>query len=177
MRLLLLLLFAGSFLTSFGQFTVKDSLNEAENRFHSPRKAAAFSAILPGAGQVYNKKYWKLPIIYAGLGTAGYFVYTNNQSYRLYRNALIAELDTDPETVNQTEYNTSQLNQLQETYHRWRDLSIFAFAGIYILQIIDATVDAHLFYFDVSDDLSLVILPSFPISIQNKGGLSLVLKF
>jgi len=177
MRLLLQLLFAGSFLTCQCQLTAEDSLKKDESRLHSPRKAAAFSAILPGAGQVYNKKYWKVPIVYAGLGTAGYFIYTNNQSYRLYRNALVAELDTDPTTANLTEYDTSQLDQLQETYHRWRDLSIFAFAGIYILQIIDATVDAHLFYFDVSEDLSLAILPSFPISIQNKGGLSLVLKF
>lgn len=160
-----------------GQSQPADSSTTSASKTHSPRKATLYSAVLPGAGQVYNKKFWKVPIVYAGLGTAAYFVQTNNKSYQRYRKALVATLDDDPNTINDTGYSSSQLDEFQEFYHRWRDISIMAMAGVYVLQIIDAHVDAHLFYFDVSEDISLSIHPSLPISAHNKGGISLVLKF
>jgi len=160
-----------------GQSQPADSLATSETKTHSPRKATLYSAVLPGAGQVYNKKYWKVPIVYAGLGTAAYFIQTNNKSYQRFRKALVADLDEDPNTINDTGYNSSQLDELQEFYHRWRDISMLALAGVYVLQIIDAHVDAHLFTFDVSEDVSVTIHPSLPMSAQNKGGISLILKF
>jgi hypothetical protein len=164
---------------SSGQLTNPgDSLKTGkEERFHSPRKATILSAVLPGAGQAYNRKYWKMPIVYAGMGTAAYFIYFNNQQFQLYKDALIADLDGDPNTVNTIGFTTSQLDQLQETYRRWRDLSWFALAGVYVLQIIDANVDAYLFYYDVSDDLSLRILPSAVMAARPNAGLTLTLKF
>lgn len=129
---------------------------------HSPKKAAIMSAILPGLGQAYNHKYWKIPIIYAGMAGLGYVVKFNNDYYQRFRKAYVYRVDGDPLTVDayEGEYTESNLNTLQEFYHRNRDLSIIGCAAFYVLNIIDATVDAHLYYFDVSDDLSLKINPS-----------------
>jgi|SRR5690554_308182 len=144
--------------------------------FHSPKKATIMSAILPGLGQAYNKKYWKIPILYGGFALTGYYLNDNLKNIDKYKQAYIAETDGDPSTVNPTQYNTVQLNQLIDRYKQWRDLSYIAFAVIYALNIIDANVDAHLFYFDVSEDISLNWAPYLSPERNQGVGLSLTLK-
>ena len=144
---------------------------------HPPRKATIMSAVLPGLGQAYNKKYWKIPIVYAGIGTCVYFIVENGKSYRRYRDALIAVRDDDPNTVNTTQFNGSQLDQLQDTYRRWLDLSYVSLAAVYILQIIDANVDAHFFHFDISDDISLNWSPNINFAPTGSTGISLNIQF
>jgi Family of unknown function (DUF5683) len=151
-------------------------------KFHSPRKAAIFSAILPGLGQVYNKKYWKLPIIYAGTFGLIYSFQFNQLRYTKYRDAYKYRIDGDANTTDNYvgRYSDESLNTLQKYYHRYRDLTVIGFAALYALNIIDASVDAHLFTFDVSDDLSMHIQPTLihTASInQYTTGLSFQIKF
>jgi hypothetical protein len=140
---------------------------------HSPRKAAIYSAVLPGLGQAYNKKYWKIPLVYIGFGTIGYFIHWNNDNYQLFRIGYQHLTDGNPETqdylkieaVRRNNYDLSNpnhynnlrtaLQRQQDYYRRNRDLLIISFVGFYGLNIIDASVDAHLFDFDISDDLTL----------------------
>jgi hypothetical protein len=140
---------------------------------HSPRKATIYSAILPGLGQAYNKKYWKIPLIYIGFGTIGYFVHWNNDKYQLFKTGYQHLTDGDPETqdylkieaVRRNNYNLDDPNQLnnlrtglvrqQDYFRRNRDLLFISILGFYGLNIIDASVDAHLFDFDISDDLTM----------------------
>ena len=149
-----------------------------EGDLHSPRKATIYSAVLPGLGQAYNKKYWKIPLIYIGFGTIGYFINWNNENYQLFKTGYQHLTDNDPETqdylkieaVRRNNYdldNTTQFNNLrtalsqqQDYYRRNRDLLIISFIGFYGLNIIDASVDAHLYNFDISDDLTLNWQPS-----------------
>jgi hypothetical protein len=149
-----------------------------EEEIHSPRKATIYSAVLPGLGQVYNKKYWKVPLIYIGFGAIGYFINWNNENYQLFRIGYDHLTDQNPETQdylkieavrrnnynldNPTEFNNlkTALSRQQDYYRRNRDLLIISFVGFYGLNIIDASVDAHLFDFDISDDLTLKWEPS-----------------
>lgn len=127
---------------------------------HPPKKAALMSACLPGLGQAYNKKYWKIPIIYAGFGGLGYSFGFNHSYFKKYRNSLRGRLDNDPNTIDfYPQYSDDDLVTLKQYYQRWRDLSLIGMAALYTLNIIDASVDAHLFYFNVSDDLSLRASP------------------
>lgn len=151
-------------------------------KYHSPKKAAAFSAILPGAGQVYNKKYWKLPIIYAGFAGLAYSFQVNNTKYVRYRDAYKSRIDEDPNTVDAyiDIYSDDQLVTLFEGYHRYRDLTLIGGTVLYVLNIVDAAVDAHLFTFNVSDDLTLSIHPTLintAGSKQYNTGLGLQIKF
>lgn len=122
-----------------------------------PKKAAIMSAALPGLGQAYNKKYWKIPILYAGFGVAAWYLRDNLQNIQFYRNELIA-ITNDP-TLDPTGQLRQQFQANMDLYYEWRDLSYIALAAIYILQIVDASVDAHLFYFDVSEDISMRVKP------------------
>ncbi|MFL5763125.1 MAG: DUF5683 domain-containing protein [Bacteroidia bacterium] len=133
-----------------------------QKKYHSPKKAALFSAVLPGAGQVYNKKWWKVPIIYAGGAGLAYSFQFNQSKYIKYRTAYKYRIDNDASTVDNYVgvYSDDNLNTLQKYYHRYRDLTVIGFAALYTLNIIDASVDAHLFTFDVSDDLSVNIHPT-----------------
>ncbi len=162
-----------STLTDAADIQVKD-VNVLE---HSPQKATIMSALLPGLGQAYNKKYWKIPIVYVGMGTCVYFIRDNNKNFQYFKDAYIAELDDNPTTINETLYSASQLDEIQETYRRWRDISYMSLAGVYLLNLLDANVDAHLFYFDVDEDLSFHILPYTLPSAGVKAGLSLVVNF
>ncbi|MCH2199997.1 MAG: DUF5683 domain-containing protein [Flavobacteriales bacterium] len=144
---------------------------------HSVRKATLLSTFVPGAGQIYNKKYWKAPIVYAGLGTAIYFIDDNTKNYRKWRDNLIAEEDGDPNTVNTTGLSSSVLRENMDLRRRWLDLSYIALAGVYVLNIIDAHVDAHLFHFDVSEDLTLIIHPSVIPSYSVNAGIGLTMNF
>jgi hypothetical protein len=153
-----------------------------QKKYHSPKKAALFSAVLPGAGQVYNKKWWKLPIIYAGAGGLAYSFQFNHSRYVKYRDAYKYRIDDDAGTTDPYVglYSNDDLNTLQKYYHRYRDLTVIGFAALYALNIIDASVDAHLFTFDVSDDLSMNVHPAL-INTANSNryttGLGLTVKF
>lgn len=135
------------------------------------------SAILPGSGQAYNHKYWKMPIVYAGMGTCAGFIIYNNQKFHHFLDAYVAETDGDLSTINETNYSASSLLEIQDSYRSWRDLSYICLAGVYILQIIDANVDAHLWYFDVGDDLSLMMYPSVIKTDQMNNVFSISLQF
>lgn len=178
-RICLLALFSIFTLAYYGQYTVDLNITEGEKEegVHSPKKATIMSAALPGLGQVYNKKYWKVPIVYAGLGTCAYLIDFNNSQFQTYKNALIAELDGDSLTVNTSGFSANQLDDLQDTYRRWRDLSWVCFGAVYLLNIIDANVDAHLFHFDVGEELGMSVLPYFSPSIHVNTGVSLYLNF
>ncbi|MCA1764599.1 MAG: DUF5683 domain-containing protein [Cryomorphaceae bacterium] len=126
---------------------------------HSPKKASILSAVLPGAGQVYNKKYWKVPIIYGGFAVAGYFLNDNLKQIRIFKEGFQAENDGNPNTENTTGFSSPQLVDFIDQYKTWRDWSYVAFGIIYILNIVDASVDAHLFHFDVSEDISMNVAP------------------
>lgn len=119
------------------------------------------SAVLPGLGQVYNKKYWKIPIIYGGLATAGYFMKINRDAYLELKEAYIAEVDTDAATISHFNLPAEGLLSYMEFYRTRMEICYIAMGMLYVLNIVDATVDAHLFTFDVSDDLSLRIMPEF----------------
>jgi hypothetical protein len=143
----------------------------------APSRAAFYSAILPGLGQVYNKKYWKVPLVYGAMGTSLYFYFDNNKKYNQYRDAYKRRLAG----FNDDEFQYLDDNRLisaQRFYQRNRDLSLLITAAFYILNIVDANVDAHLMQFNVSDDLS-VVPDVYPNDInQNPNvGLTLNLKF
>lgn len=144
---------------------------------HSPTKATIFSAVLPGAGQVYNRKYWKVPIVLGGLGVAYYFVDRNTTEYTRYKDAYIAITDNDPNTVDEFNgvYSASAVLDVANTYRKWRDLSWICTGAVYILNIMDAAVDAHFVRFDVGEDLSMAIQPSFELAAQGAVGLGVSL--
>ncbi|HTF05216.1 MAG TPA: DUF5683 domain-containing protein, partial [Bacteroidia bacterium] len=113
------------------------------------------SALVPGLGQIYNKKYWKLPIVYAGMGGTLYGVLWNHKYFKYYRNCLRARYDDDVNTIDPLPlYPDDVLVTYKNYYQRYRDLCFIGMAAVYTLQILDAAVDAHLFYFDVGPDLS-----------------------
>ena len=125
-----------------------------------PKRAALFSAVLPGAGQVYNRKYWKVPIVYSALGTAAFLFQYNNKQYHKFLTGYQQRIDTAlDETIFDENTATDVLLQYKNSTRRNRDLSVVIFLAVYGLNIIDATVDAELSDFDVSDDLSLKISP------------------
>ena len=171
---------------SVNTFSQSDTVKVDKNKnkkaiYGEARKATIMSAIIPGLGQAYNRKWWKVPIVYAGLGGFGYLFYTNQQNFSFYGKNLKAENDGDPNTINETKYNSDQLLTLKSEYRRYRDLGVIGCAIIYVLNIVDANVDAHLKTFDVSDDLSLELKPysnfySFNNSYGLQTGLSLNLK-
>jgi len=169
-RLIFLLILAGIVLGGklFAQVENKqrDSLfveNQGDSiivdtSYHDPRKAVVYSAILPGLGQIYNKKIWKAPIVYAGFGTFIYFIDRNQRYYFDLKSKL---LDPDYELKYfDGVYTDDQLKLGMDTYKRWRDLSIIGTFGFYVLQILDATVDAYLFDWDVDENISLKIEPA-----------------
>ena len=156
----------------------KDSLS-SQSRIRSNR-AALFSAVVPGLGQAYNKKYWKLPILYAGFGTLYYFISTNNSEYQKYKTALLYRSDLDSTTIDQFfRYTNNDLTIRKDFYRRNRDLSYILAGVLYTLNIIDAYVDSELMDFDVSDNLSLHTSPTLfqsPGQVA-KAGLMLTLTF
>lgn len=151
-----------------------DSLNWRMR--HSPRRATLYSAILPGAGQIYNRKYWKAPIVWGGLGLSIYFIQRNTREYERYRDGYVALVDDDPTTVSEFEGSNAQsVRDVADTYHKWRDMSFLAVTAVYILNVVDAAVDAHFVRFDVGKDLSLNVAPSPLFAGQAAAGLSLAL--
>jgi len=160
-----------------------DSIYVDEAQFSRPKKAAYLSAALPGLGQAYNKRYWKIPIIFGAFGTIGYFIGWNNNKYQQYRNAYLLkksfpleELDDDL-AINISEDN---LKRGLDYYRRNRDLLMILLVGVYVIQILDAHIDAHLMEFDVSDDLTFRVEPGFEsqsLWTSKQYGLKLTLNF
>ncbi len=156
---ILLLVFLFENQTVFSQkvsnpIKAKDTLKSAEIDPLRPSKAAFYSAILPGLGQAYNKKYWKIPIVYGAIGTSMYLYLDNNKKYNSYRDAYKRRLAG----FNDDQYqflDDSRLIQAQRFYQRNRELSLLFVIGFYVLNIVDANVDAHLIQFNVNDKLSL----------------------
>ena len=145
----------------------------------NPKRALWLALVIPGAGQAYNRKYWKLPIFYGGFVGCIYAMTWNNQMYHDYAQAYMDIMDNDPTTqsynnflhlgatitsANEERYKNI-FKQRKDRYRRWRDLSIFTTIAVYALSVIDAYVDASLSDFDISDDLSLHIAPTV---ISNK---------
>jgi hypothetical protein len=132
---------------------VKDTLKSKDIDPLTPSKAAFYSAIVPGLGQAYNKKYWKIPLVYGAIGTSLYFYINNNKKYHSYRDAYKRRLAGYSD--DQYQYlDDSRLIAAQRFYQRNRDLSLLVSVGFYILNIVDANIDAHLTQFNVSDKLS-----------------------
>lgn len=161
----------------------KDSIRQKKivNKaiYSSARKATIMSACLPGLGQIYNRKYWKAPVIYVALGGIGYWGVTNHVKYKYYSDNLRYANDDDPNTINSTLYSNDQLITQKRYYRKYRDYAIIVGALVYLVNIIDANVDAHLKTFDVSDDLSLQFKPYSTFDYNNnlQAGLTLKLKF
>lgn len=152
---------------------------QMQTQEHSPKDASIYSAVLPGAGQYYNEKYWKIPIIYVGLATALYTANQNQNDYNTYKKAYQYRTDDNPNTIDSyiDQYTDSNLLTLKNNHRNNRDLAYLISIGIYLLNIIDASVDAHLFKFNVSDDLSLAIQPQIMHGIENTPALSLKLNW
>ena len=167
---------------------VVDSLVKIENPINplSPAKAAFYSAVLPGLGQAYNKRYWKIPIVYGGLATGIYFYSNNNKEYNRYRDAYKSRLagfqtdefyfDTQANKLTSPRVTTDGLERGQKFYKRNKEISLLVTLGIYALNIIDANVHSHLKQFNVDENLSLV--PHFKINeIDRRSNLGLTLNF
>ncbi len=143
------------------ELVVKDSLiQKQEVNPLAPSKAAFYSAVLPGLGQAYNKRYWKIPIIYAGMATGVYFYLQNDKDYTRFRDAYKRRLAgyTDDEFWGTGEtplVSNDRLIDAQKTLKRNKDLSIVVTVAFYLLNIVDANVDAHLKQFNVNEDLSV----------------------
>lgn len=135
---------------------VQDSVNFEDINPLSPSKAAFYSAILPGLGQAYNKSYWKIPLVYGALGTGiGIYSY-NNKNYHRYRDEFKKRLaGTNLESSKYNYLTDAQLISAQKQFQKQRDLSLIVTVGLYILNIVEANVDAHLKQFNVNDNLSL----------------------
>ncbi|RYJ40037.1 hypothetical protein NU08_0793 [Flavobacterium anhuiense] len=157
-QLILLFLFLG-LTTIFAQeknkIVLKDSLKSETIDPLRPAKAAFYSAVLPGLGQIYNKKYWKLPLVYGAIGTSTYFYIDNQKKYNLYRDEYKNRLEgkkSDSEFL--ARLSESQLTTAQKEYQRYRDLSALFIVGFYVLNIIDANIDAALSQFNVDERLA-----------------------
>ncbi len=160
----------------------KDSIPEIYKKIWvpNPAKAVWLAALFPGAGQIYNKKYWKLPIIYGGFVGCVYALTWNGQMYSDYSQAYLDIMDNNPNTnsfmdflpegydiSDRMDFYKESFRKKKDFYRRYRDLSIFCFIGVYLISIIDAYVDAELSDFDITKDLGMKIEPAI---IQNSRG-------
>lgn len=162
---------------------------------HSPRKAAMYSLAFPGLGQAYNKQYWKMPFVYAGLGASVFFLIQNNNRYNDFLDPFLNSYDLTTGLVKKEITPTKlidvyvasqgqvrgltldQITRAKDTYRRWRDLNIIIIAGVWALNAVEANVSAHLLTFDMSDDISLRLSPDLqfsPLSSMPAWGVSAV---
>lgn len=137
----------------------------------NPKKSGLYSAILPGSGQFYNRQYWKIPIIYVGVGVAGYFIADNLKQYRHWRQIYIARLQGD--RSDNLPYSDGDIKTLQDSYNKYLNMTVLLTAVGYTLQIIDAITFAHLKNFDISRDISMRMAP---VATPQGIGLGLVLQ-
>jgi len=163
---------------------VEIGLDTLQNKVFKPNPARVvwMAAIIPGCGQILNKKYWKLPIVYGGFMTMAYFISWNSSHYNSYKNAYLDILSNDPAATSyldvlpkgatvadmggMTNY-TNILKNKQDAFRRYRDLSVIMTIGYYALTIVDAYVDAQLYDFDITPDLSLHLQPTL---LENRFG-------
>lgn len=138
------------------------------------KRAMWLAIVLPGAGQIYNRKYWKLPIIYGGFVGCAYALRWNNMMYKDYSQAYMDLMDNDPNTQSYNkflylgnqidnsnkEYYQKLFKNRKDRYRKWRDMSVFAMVGVYLISVVDAYVDASLSEFDISRDLSMKVSPA-----------------
>ena len=156
-------------------------MDSVQVKKHNP-KTATLLALIPGAGQIYNKKYWKLPIVYGGLGATGYLIYYYGGLTSTYRKEYVNRANKDtinfnPEFGNQTD---DQILNTRNFHRKNMEICVAACVIVYALSILDATVDAHLFYYDVSDNLAVAIKPKIHYNIINgtiSPSVALVVKF
>lgn len=155
---------------------LKDSVEWDE-----PKKVTVLAMVLPGAGQIYNKRYLKAGIVYAGIGGLIYMNKWNRDSLKKYQAVLVSKIDGDTNTLDLAPNRSeASITSDRDFYRRYRDISILGFVGLYALQIIDANVDAHLKEFKVNKDLSMRLKPTIygyrpGMGIYN--GLTVSLKF
>ncbi|MBN2807162.1 MAG: hypothetical protein JXR22_10940 [Prolixibacteraceae bacterium] len=169
-----------------------DSIETAPAKVHLPRKATIYSAVLPGLGQIYNKKWWKVPFIYGGFAAIGYYINDNHQRYKTYVQAYLDLDDGDPLTNSYQALYEDPIDEANPpsnwqatyksyitNYSRQRDLYIIGAVAFYLVNILDANVNAHFIDFDVSEDLSFKFdpLPSDPMTNTPLPGVTLVYKF
>ncbi len=182
-----ILLIATLFVPSFARAQAVDTI-AGPNADHSPSRASIYSAVLPGLGQAYNKKYWKIPVIYAGAGILFYLAYTNNNDYGTYRKAFDYKTGTYPDAPQDIidiaqKYNQNDLAELRDYYRRNMELSLIGLGLWYGLNILDACVDAHFFHYEISDELTMewepAIKPTYGITEGNgfQTGLTMRLVF
>ena len=149
--------------------------------WEDPKKATVWALALPGAGQIYNKKYWKAGIVYAGIGGLIYMYKYNSDSLSKYQAILTSKIDGDTNTLDLAPDRSEPSIKSDRDFHRrYRDISIIGFVGLYALQVIDANVDAHLKEFKVNKDLSLKVKPEIYSNKHGLGrfnGLTVALKF
>ena len=140
----------------------------------NPKRALWLALVIPGGGQIYNRKYWKLPLVYGGFMGCIYAMTWNNSMYHDYSQAYLDISDSDPNTTSYNQFlhtgvlitpaNADRYKEIfkkrKDQYRRWRDLSFFVMIGVYALSVIDAYVDAELSVFDISKDLSLKVEPT-----------------
>lgn len=139
----------------------------------NPNRAVWMALVIPGAGQIYNRKYWKLPLVYGGFVGCAYALNWNSQMYKDYSQAYLDIMDNDPNTKSYEDFVPPSVSiegqedrfkeifrKRKDIYRRQRDMSIFCFIGVYVLSIIDAYVDAELSNFDISKDLSMKVEPT-----------------
>lgn len=188
---------------------IVNARQDVKEKLHSPKRAALYEALVPGLGHIYNKKAWHIPITYAAFGATVYLIIDNTKKYKKYKNAYadfseyrkflsqspqyplpIAEpssqrfrevLDADYFEFSDTQLESFQqaLKNNKDSFRRYRDLSYISLAGLYILNIIWAVTDAHFFYYDVSDDLSLQLQPQLLVleDYRQGFGVNVVLNF
>ena len=161
-------IYAGLAIATYLYFIGDAAINYSTNEVSQVKKATTLSTIMPGAGQIYNKSYWRVPIVLGGLASTIYTIDWNNRGYQRFKTAyaIRADYDKDPSKYPSGSpdefrgaYSSTFLKNLKDSYRRNRDLCILLTAGVYILQIIDAHVDAHLQDYDISDDLSMSVEP------------------
>jgi hypothetical protein len=171
------------------------SIEEVQKRENinplAPSKAAFYSAVLPGLGQIYNRRYWKVPIVYAAIGTGVYAYIYNDTEYDRFRSAFkrrragffddeFYDLNNSGIVPGEPDFSDEALQDAQERFQRDRDLALVVTIALYALNIVDANVDAHLKQFNVDEDLSLDIRPYLdyhPITSDPNYGLALTVKF
>ena len=182
-------IYAGIAIATYLYFIGDAAVNYSTNEVSQVKKATTLSTICPGAGQIYNKSYWRVPIIIGGLASTIYTIDWNNRGYKRFKTAYALRVDYDknPEKYPggaadefRGAYSATFLKNLKDSYRRNRDLCILLTAGVYMLQIIDAHVDAHLQDYDISDDLTMNLEPYFdylPVGSTPLVGVNMSLKF
>ena len=182
-------IYAGVAIATYLYFIGDAAINYTTNEVSRVKKATTLSTIFPGAGQVFNKSYWRVPIVLGGLASTIYTIDWNNRGYQRFKTAYALRVDYDknPEKYPQGAadefrgaYSATFLKNLKDSYRRNRDLCIILTAGVYLLNILDAHVDAHLQDYDISDDLTMNLEPYFDyttVGSQPVYGVNMSFKF